>query len=156
MKYKIWLFTLTSIVICGLIFWLSNQQGDISYEISGAVTKFTADITHMPENDANDSFPFIYTLEFIYRKCAHIILYFLLGISLNLLLTAIYQIKKIDSKHIRYLSITMFGLLYAITDEIHQYFVPGRTSSVFDILYDMIGFLIAIVLSELIKKRKRI
>ncbi len=156
MKYKIWLFTLNSIVICGLIFWLSNQQGDISYEISGAVTNFTADITHMPENDANDSFPFIYTLEFIFRKGAHIILYFLLGISLNLLLTAIYQIKKIDSKYIKYLSMTMFGLLYAITDEIHQYFVSGRTSSVFDILYDMIGFLIAIVLSEYIKKRKRI
>lgn len=47
MKYKIWLFTLNSIVICGLIFWLSNQQGDISYEISGAVTNFTADITHI-------------------------------------------------------------------------------------------------------------
>ena len=33
----------------------------------------------------------------------------------------------------------MITILYAITDEIHQYFVPGRISSSFDILFDAFG-----------------
>jgi len=33
----------------------------------------------------------------------------------------------------------LIATLYAITDEIHQYFVPGRISSVFDIAIDFFG-----------------
>lgn len=32
-----------------------------------------------------------------------------------------------------------FGFLYAASDEIHQLFVPGRSSDVFDFLIDCIG-----------------
>lgn len=33
----------------------------------------------------------------------------------------------------------IFGILYAISDELHQYFVPGRISSFFDLGIDSLG-----------------
>ena len=37
-------------------------------------------------------------------------------------------------------------ILWGVSDEIHQYFVPGRDASAFDVLADAIGFAIAVVL----------
>ena len=39
----------------------------------------------------------------------------------------------------------ILALLYAISDEIHQLFVPGRNGSVFDVFLDSIGILAASV-----------
>ncbi len=44
-------------------------------------------------------------------------------------------------------------LLYAASDEFHQKFVPGRTSSVSDVLIDMVGALIGF--GMVILKRKK-
>ncbi len=40
------------------------------------------------------------------------------------------------------------GFAYAITDEIHQSFVPGRLASGVDLLVDALGLLMGIVLLE--------
>ncbi len=44
---------------------------------------------------------------------------------------------------------TLFGLLYAISDEIHQLFVPGREASLTDVLIDLAGVLAAIIFIRL-------
>jgi len=49
----------------------------------------------------------------------------------------------------------LFAMLYAATDEIHQYFVPGRTASVRDWLADVAGILIACLLMAWYERRKR-
>jgi VanZ family protein len=36
----------------------------------------------------------------------------------------------------------IFGLFYALSDEFHQYFVPGRTSSLWDAAADLVGVII--------------
>jgi VanZ family protein len=36
--------------------------------------------------------------------------------------------------------------LYGVSDEIHQYYVPGRTSSVTDVAADLIGALLSVLL----------
>ncbi len=43
------------------------------------------------------------------------------------------------------LSATLFALLFGISDEIHQSFVPGRTASPWDILADVLGAAIAML-----------
>jgi len=54
-------------------------------------------------------------------------------------------------KFITYLVI--FGvLLFSISDEIHQSFIPGRTASMADIGLDLIGILIGIVALNLSRK----
>jgi len=38
----------------------------------------------------------------------------------------------------------ILGVLYGLTDEIHQYFVPGRTSSLADLGADALGILLGV------------
>lgn len=48
------------------------------------------------------------------------------------------------------------AVLYAMTDEWHQSFVPGRTASVWDVLvFDNLGALMALSLAGMYEKRKR-
>ena len=44
------------------------------------------------------------------------------------------------------LVVVAFVVLYGITDEIHQSFVPGRTPDPFDVLVDGIGASIAVII----------
>lgn len=37
----------------------------------------------------------------------------------------------------------IIGLFYAISDEVHQLFVPGREASIFDVLIDTTGIVVA-------------
>ncbi|MCX7911254.1 MAG: VanZ family protein, partial [Endomicrobia bacterium] len=74
--------------------------------------------------------------DFVLRKIAHITEYFVLVI---LFLRAFkISLDNKDNKKIYFLSI-IFSILYAISDEIHQYFVPGRHFALTDILIDSIG-----------------
>ena len=41
--------------------------------------------------------------------------------------------------------ILLVSLFYAVLDELHQYFVPGRAAVVFDVGCDFIGAVVAIV-----------
>lgn len=50
----------------------------------------------------------------------------------------------------------MLVILYALSDEYHQSFVPGRNASIWDVLvFDNLGGLIALWLAEFRLKRKR-
>ena len=66
---------------------------------------------------------------FIYHIIEYLILSFLL-----------YRALKTISEKPEILTI-LISTLYAITDEMHQYFVPGRISSVFDISFDIFGII---------------
>ncbi len=44
------------------------------------------------------------------------------------------------------------GFAYAITDEIHQSFVPGRFASGLDLLVDAVGLLAGIALAERVRR----
>lgn len=66
----------------------------------------------------------------------HIIEYAILSI---LLFRALINSKNSSFReNAIYLSI-IIAILYGITDEIHQYFVPGRVSSFFDIMANSLG-----------------
>lgn len=49
----------------------------------------------------------------------------------------------------------LFIVLYGLSDEIHQYFVPGRSSSVFDLLVDSAGGLFAALFMDWYLKRRK-
>jgi VanZ family protein len=46
----------------------------------------------------------------------------------------------------RELPTLLLGIAYAVTDEVHQAFVPGRQGSVWDVLLDSIGVALGILL----------
>ncbi len=87
-------------------------------------------------------------LSFIIRKIAHYTEYLILG------LLVINMFTKNNINNLYLISI-IFCIIYAISDEIHQLFVPGRACQIKDILIDSIGSITGIYLYKLISKRKK-
>lgn len=62
-----------------------------------------------------------------------------------MLLMLTYSMKEYDQ-----ISISLIiGVLYAITDEIHQCFTPGRGPNITDVILDSQGVLVGILISLL-------
>ena len=73
--------------------------------------------------------------DFFLRKIAHIAEYFIFTFFLYRAFSGSSNLKTS-----RFLMCSVvFSLLYAISDEIHQYFVAGRHCSIQDVLIDSIG-----------------
>ena len=75
-------------------------------------------------------------IHFVLRKAGHFGEYFVLAI---LLLRALSEkgLKKLSLRQLA-LGLTVSGL-YAISDEMHQAFVPARSASIFDVFIDLAG-----------------
>jgi VanZ family protein len=78
-------------------------------------------------------------LDMVVKKAGHAVLY---GVLAWLYLRALQE-NGLSSGRTRLLA---FGLavLYAVTDEVHQSFVPGRTPSPWDVLIDGAGAALAV------------
>ncbi len=74
-------------------------------------------------------------LDFVLRKAAHITEYVVLCIFY---IRALKNTTKLSDKKI-YLFSVIFSIVYAITDEIHQSFVPTRNCNIFDLFFDTVG-----------------
>ena len=77
----------------------------------------------------------------VVRKAAHITEYCILG----LLVYRAFQVDISKPWKVRILTV-MFVAVAASIDEFHQSFVPSRGSSIFDVGWDCIGGLIALIL----------
>ncbi len=75
--------------------------------------------------------------DYILRKLAHIFEYLILT---SLLHRAVKGSFNMNARRI-FIYTVLFAFLYAVSDEIHQYFVPGRSCTVKDVLIDTIGIL---------------
>jgi VanZ family protein len=93
--------------------------------------------------------PFVLTSFQWQDKVLHLAAYFAYGITIAL---AIHVHQSISSNK-KMTLIGLIGFLYALSDEYHQSFVPGRTSELGDIIADWIGVISAIMLYRLIIKR---
>lgn len=83
------------------------------------------------------------------RKCAHFMEYALLG-----LIFRVHQDALRTLRFLRYRGKLWHGVLfcgaYAISDEIHQYFVPGRACRAFDMGLDTLGAAFGILIADII------
>ncbi|MFH1093504.1 MAG: VanZ family protein [Candidatus Omnitrophota bacterium] len=76
---------------------------------------------------------------FSFDKLAHSLEYAVLSF---LLARAFGNSKKNNLKiYFRFLAV-ICAIVYAMSDELHQYFVPMRTPSIIDLIYDSIGAII--------------
>lgn len=85
-------------------------------------------------------------LNLIIRKATHVTVFGILALLL---------FKSLETYRYSYILSWFLTFLYAITDEYHQYFMPGRVSSYKDVLFDSLGALIALSLIFFIMNRKR-
>jgi VanZ family protein len=82
------------------------------------------------------------TLNFIFKKLSHITVYAVLYFLLYRGVLMTFGAKKAT---VAWAAPLVICLAYAITDEIHQSFVPGRYPTTTDIGYDMIGASVALL-----------
>lgn len=95
----------------------------------------------------------IETADLLIRKLAHLSEYFIFGFLVSHVLQ-----KRSALMSVRQISLAIpLGIIYAISDELHQSFVPSRTPSAMDVLLDTIGFICGTVFfytSVLIRQAK--
>ena len=127
-----------------LIFYLSNQVSTESSKLSGGLTHKILEVLHMLDGKTIEQQEVIET---IIRKLAHFFLYTLGGI---LILVHINLYKITDKRKV--IISWIIGTAYAITDELHQLFVPGRSGEIRDVFIDSLGVIIGIIIIRLILK----
>lgn len=88
----------------------------------------------------------VYWKEFVVKKSAHLIEY---GVLAGLLYRALVgsKISRLNSV----LLAILISIVYAVTDELHQSFTPGRESTIRDVFVDTIGATLSVYLID--KKR---
>lgn len=142
MKIKKIISIILVILWMGLIFKMSSYNGIDSGNQSGFIVNFIANIFNINNLDI---------ISFIVRKIAHLSEYLILGILVHNL------IKNYNKK--TFIAI-LICIIYAISDEIHQIFVPGREFKLLDICIDSIGSIIGIYMYKyilyIINKYKKI
>lgn len=82
-------------------------------------------------------------------KVIHAGAFFVYGMLLQLFLSKTLQLK-FGKKYI--LLFFLIGCLFGASDEIHQYFVPGRSSEVLDWLADTTGLLLSLTVVFVVSK----
>lgn len=136
------------ILVMSLIFNFSSDNSTTSTKKSDGLISKVGEIIigrNLTKEEKNN---YINKYVILVRKSAHFIIYLFLGI---LLISFIKEFKINNSLQLALLT----SLFYACTDEIHQYFVPGRSCEVRDVLIDTLGAFTGIILYKIIYKSRR-
>lgn len=138
-KMIAWVLLISWMII---IFLMSHQPGDISSNQSELVLK----IFSLIGIELNDYFGELAT--FIVRKVAHFSEYMILFLLA-------YNVTRyyINTRKVR-LFLIIFVFIYACTDEIHQYFIPGRNMAFKDILIDTSGGAFGYIIVDIFSRFK--
>lgn len=133
-----------------LIYNLSSQVAEQSDKLSKGVTEIIIEIVERVAPKAEFD---ISSYNHIVRKYAHFFAYLVLGI----LVTAM---RKSGRNSLKGVVLTLsICVLYAISDEVHQFFVQGRGSQVTDVLIDsagaMVGIGVYMLIDKMVMKRKK-
>lgn len=143
MKLRRLLF-LIPVCIMIFIFMFSAQEGKESLELSNGflyeILSKLCSLFGLENADISGLTQFFSTTV---RKVAHFSIYAFLGISLYISLY-FNSIKK------AFVTSEAISFFYAVTDELHQHFVPGRDSNAVDILIDSLGAFSGILIIYLI------
>ena len=123
------------VAVCmGIIFSLSAQEASDSEALSGSFIRMIFQLLGLEFQQG------------VIRTIAHCLEF--MGLSL-LIFNATYATWE---KKLTPLIAFAGTVVYAITDEIHQIFVPGRAFQIIDILVDSTGALIGVIASFIILK----
>ena len=125
-----------------IIFGFSGQDGETSGTISRRITEtITKNIKSIQNLEEAEKEKVLKKIEHFIRKLAHFSLYTVVGFLLMSLLST-YKFKQ---KNKIYMSFGI-GLMYAISDEIHQSFIPERTPMISDVCIDTCGVITGIII----------
>lgn len=131
-----------------LIYTLSGQDGaasaGLSLKVSIKVVELASRIFDHPLSP-EEVMQYADLIHFLIRKCAHMILYFMLAVSVSFPLY-VYGLRGIPLM----LVAGAFCVAFACGDEYHQSMVAGRGPSKKDVLIDSFGILAGIILVRIV------
>jgi len=120
-----------------IVFWCSAQVGDDSSKISGNTLRKI--ITFINQNISQQELERLVELfQPVIRKLAHYTMYTVGGFLIY------NQQRTLKDNKNKIVNSTIIGVVYAITDEIHQLFVPGRSGRILDVGIDSLGVITGI------------
>lgn len=114
-----------------LIFNLSSQVAEQSNQLSRGLTEFIVKAVEkiIPGAGLDEG-----NINHALRKSAHFFAYLLLGVL------AINALRRSGMHGLRCVILALgICVLYAVTDEVHQLFIPGRGGQLQDVIIDSIG-----------------
>ncbi|MGY3715190.1 VanZ family protein [Sutcliffiella cohnii] len=127
-----------------LIFTFSAQPAEQSSSLSGGIVEPIIETIETVVPAVTIDKDFFHT--FI-RKNAHFFAYFILG------MLSLHAFRRSGVNGIKaVISAFLLSVVYAISDEVHQLFVPGRSGEVRDVIIDSAGALIGIVIYYCLSK----
>ncbi len=140
-------YLIITLLIMIFIFFQSSLPADTSQEESDIIVRF---LSHFTDRDAE-------MLSFIVRKMAHFSEYTVLGLFISLAFKEYYYKKCFHKERFQktrfyrgvFVIPLICGALYAVSDEIHQRFVPGRSCELRDVLIDTCGVLLGVIINML-------
>ena len=138
MKFR-WIWWTLVIAWCIQIFYFTALPVYNDEHTRGFLTNILGDI--FPKDSSS-----IGVIDYLIRKAAHVTVF---GILAVLFKTALNKRPR------AYQFAWLFTAVYAATDEWHQAYVPGRTSSIFDVMIDSIGAFVFLLFLFFWKKRKK-
>lgn len=128
-----------------LIFIHSAMPGDLSGAESGFIVQF---INRFVDMDSE-------SLSVIVRKTAHFMEFAVLGICLAVNVND-YRRRKSGTSGLSWFFITwILGTLYAVSDEVHQKFVPDRACTMTDMCIDAAGVAAGAIIAICILRRRQ-
>ena len=170
-KYCIIIFALLTAFVMAFIFYQSAKDNVASSNASGGISDPLAEMIR-PENPETDRIPstgglvgarqtFLYKVSEFVRTGAHVLEFAALTFFAYLLALSAGADKTKKARLWALPSVFLFGALYALSDEVHQKFVPGRSFQWQDVGFDTLGAalgvsfaLLAYLLFVRIKRKK--
>lgn len=142
-----YIFMIVSVFLMICIFIMSSQTATVSTESSGRIIRTIAKIIveNFEKKPIEYQMNYISSLQFFVRKAAHFLLYFSLGTSVCGCALTFENKTKFFNSMVSFI----VSFLYAVSDEIHQIFVSGRSGQVSDVLLDTAGIIFGMLFINL-------
>lgn len=151
LKIILWIMVIFS---AGLIFWFSAQDASASNDTSGRFVRFIFGLFPAFRNmrlAAQDEL--VASVMFVARKCAHFSIYAFFGFWL------MHLIRQYRPAGALPFSVAA-AMVYAFTDELHQFFVSGRSCQLRDVCIDtagaFVGALVALAFALIWQKLRKL
>ena len=118
----------------------SEQSGSESQQFTETIVKIIAPNYEALSEEQKTAV--VDSLDAVIRKLAHMFIYAVLAVLSSCALLARRHTEKPKNKLLQSL---IFCILYAVTDEFHQLFVPGRAGMIRDVFIDSSGAIIGLL-----------
>lgn len=157
-KTKKILLLILVLIGCITIFCFSEFSAGESTKQSRGVTYNILKVLNRNKLSEKELTKFTKKVNPVIRKIAHFSIYMILAIFTYMFIEELNIKSKSEKERLRknIIYTCIFCIIYAIFDEIHQIYVPGRTGKAIDVIIDTLGSCMGITLllvNNIIKRK---